>query len=77
MGCSFNIRIVLDLAGNTLELLIEMCLGSCCFDIWVCVHRRGAVPQEGHCWGTSLACRCRHLQEVFIQHTCSSEGLQP
>lgn len=72
MGCSFDVRIVSDLAGNTLGLLIEMCLGSGCFDIQVHVHIRGRMPQQGHCWGTLLVYKCHHLQA-----TCMSEGLQP
>lgn len=72
MGCCFDVRTVLDLAGDALGLFIKMCWGSCCFDLQVHMRVRGGLRLQSHCCGTSLVQKCHHLQVI-----CVSKGLQP
>lgn len=53
-------------------LLIEMCLGQCCFGVLVHVCVRAGMPQQGHYWVAPSMYQCHCLQD-----TCLSEGLQP
>lgn len=74
MGCCFCVRIVSDLVGNTLGLLIRTRWGWCCFNLLVYVHIKGGMPVQSQGWGGDpLVQKCHHLQVTCLKSGCSLE----